>query len=75
MCIRDRYTEDNAKHTVCNRWATRRTSLIWDIGTIAPDNMVGTMLREEDVCNHTAHYSGILRTAIKSESTGRSKMA
>ena len=53
---------DNAEHTFnCDRWATSRASLIVEMERIAPDNIVGTMLRGEDIWNHVAHYiEGIL---------------
>ena len=56
MCIRDR---NNAEHTFfnCDRLATRRASLVSDIGRITPDNIVGAMVREEDTWSHVAHYA------------------
>ena len=47
--------DDNAEHTFfnCDRWATRRASLVADIRMIAPDNIVGAMLRREDVWDIT----------------------
>ena len=57
-CLHCPDIEDNAEHTFnCDRPATRRASLVADIITIAPDNIVRAMLRGKDVSNHMAYYA------------------
>ena len=59
--------EDNADHTFL--WATRRASLVADVGMITPYNIFRALLTEKDVRNHVAHYvEGILRTKKETQS-------
>ena len=56
-CLHSPDIQDNAEHTFnCDRRATKRASLVADIGRIVPD-YIGAMLRGKDVSNHMAYYA------------------
>lgn len=52
-CLYFSGTEGNAEPSFfnCNILATRRASMVADMGMIAPDNIVGARLRKVDPCD------------------------